>query len=119
MARLLILCAAAMASIAEAFMPVAPQGAGLRCRTGVSSLSMAHHPNPKGALKARKNRPRKTRPSDINRKPPPYNPDPMSEVRASIPEFQKMDSKADMSKFHKNERNGRVLYLLKAPYVSQ
>ncbi|EKX53593.1 hypothetical protein GUITHDRAFT_100577 [Guillardia theta CCMP2712] len=95
------------------------QGAGLRCRTGVSSLSMAHHPNPKGALKARKNRPRKTRPSDINRKPPPYNPDPMSEVRASIPEFQKMDSKADMSKFHKNERNGRVLYLLKAPYVSQ
>ena len=39
---------------------------------------------------ARKNRPKKHRLSDINRKPPPYDVEPMIAARKSIPEYTKI-----------------------------
>mmetsp|Transcript_27148 Transcript_27148/g.85439 ORF Transcript_27148/g.85439 Transcript_27148/m.85439 type:complete len:89 (+) Transcript_27148:178-444(+) len=65
---LLLALAAALFGAAEAFLPAS----GLQLRNGETVL-MAHHVQNKGAKKARKNRPKKHRPSDINRKAPEYN----------------------------------------------
>merc|ERR1712127_286208 len=108
----------AVAAVAEAFMPVCPTAGVARRSSGLSSLQMAHHPNPKGAKKARKNRPKKHRLSDINRTPPKYDVEPMIAARKSIPEYTKI-GEADMSAYTKIEKNGKVFYHTKAPFTAQ
>eukprot|EP00179_Madagascaria_erythrocladioides_P026095 CAMPEP_0198333874 /NCGR_PEP_ID=MMETSP1450-20131203/19245_1 /TAXON_ID=753684 ORGANISM="Madagascaria erythrocladiodes, Strain CCMP3234" /NCGR_SAMPLE_ID=MMETSP1450 /ASSEMBLY_ACC=CAM_ASM_001115 /LENGTH=95 /DNA_ID=CAMNT_0044038423 /DNA_START=38 /DNA_END=325 /DNA_ORIENTATION=+ len=75
---------------------VAPVGLGLRSgdklacvrsgggaavvRNGAATLQCAHHVNPKAAKRKVKRRPKKSRPSDINRKEPPYMVAPLREM---------------------------------------
>eukprot|EP00557_Chaetoceros_sp_GSL56_P000773 CAMPEP_0176498864 /NCGR_PEP_ID=MMETSP0200_2-20121128/12587_1 /TAXON_ID=947934 /ORGANISM="Chaetoceros sp., Strain GSL56" /LENGTH=89 /DNA_ID=CAMNT_0017897177 /DNA_START=108 /DNA_END=377 /DNA_ORIENTATION=- len=54
-----------LVSSASAFVPMSSP-------FGVITSLNAKHANNKGAKKAKHNRPRKSRPSDINRKPPVY-----------------------------------------------
>ena len=46
-------------------------------RSNVLEIQCAKHAQLKGAKKANRRRPKKHRPSDINRKPPPYDPNPL------------------------------------------
>merc|ERR1719261_1063476 len=106
------LLAAAVLAVAEAFAPVCPAPGATR-RAGLTGLQMAHHVNAKGAKKARKNRP-----SDINRKAPPYDTEPMIAARKSIPEYTKI-GEADVSALTKVERDGKTFYHVKTPFQSQ
>merc|ERR1740117_2122358 len=114
-----IIIACALVAIAEAFAPIClpTQGAATR-RAGLTSLQMAHHVNPKGAKLSRKTRPKKHRLSDINRKPPPYDVEPMIAARKTIPMYETM-GQADVSALTKIEKNGKVFYHVKAPFTSQ
>ena len=67
---------------------------------------------------ARKNRPKKHTLSDINRKPPPYDTEPMIAARKSIPEYTKI-GEADVSALTKVERDGKTFYHVKTPFQSQ
>ena len=78
---------------------------------------MAHHPIPKGAKKAEKNRPRKHSLADINRKPPAYAVDTMAVTRQKLPEFTKL-GQADMSKYVKvTKADGSIFYHVKTPFT--
>mmetsp|Transcript_2909 Transcript_2909/g.6818 ORF Transcript_2909/g.6818 Transcript_2909/m.6818 type:complete len:125 (+) Transcript_2909:61-435(+) len=102
----------------EAFMSApALGGVASARRVAATSLQMAHHVNPKGAKKHRKNRPRKSRPSDMNRAAPPFNPDPMSEARQSLPEFEAAGS-GDTGAFVKVEKDGKTFYHIKTPFLA-
>jgi len=108
---------AAALAVAEAFAPVCPT-AGVTRRAGLTGLQMAHHVNAKGAKEARKNRPRKACPSDINRKPPPYDVEPMIAARKKLPEYEKI-GEADVSGLTKIEKNDKVFYHVKTPFTAQ
>ena len=86
-----------------------------KSRGGLSILQMAHHVNPKGALKARKNRPKKHSLADINRKPPSYDVEPMIKARQETPEYTVI-GQGDLSAFFKVEKeDGTVFYTVKEP----
>eukprot|EP00285_Hemiselmis_virescens_P019027 CAMPEP_0173385410 /NCGR_PEP_ID=MMETSP1356-20130122/8017_1 /TAXON_ID=77927 ORGANISM="Hemiselmis virescens, Strain PCC157" /NCGR_SAMPLE_ID=MMETSP1356 /ASSEMBLY_ACC=CAM_ASM_000847 /LENGTH=131 /DNA_ID=CAMNT_0014341195 /DNA_START=23 /DNA_END=418 /DNA_ORIENTATION=- len=127
----LVLCVlAALAAVSQAFSvgsgfaavrsftgALAESSSSPSTRGGLTGLQMAHHVNNKGAKKARKNRPRKSCLSDINRKAPTYSVDTMAASRQKIPEFSKI-GEADMSSYFKIEKEcGKVFYHTKAPHA--
>ncbi len=76
---------------------------------------MAHHPNPKGAKKSAKNRPKKHSLADINRTPPPYAVDTMAAARVNVPEYTVLGT-SDMSKYVKVTKvDGSIFYHVKEP----
>merc|ERR1712086_72542 len=59
---------------AEAFMPSTTHSlSGVQRLFNNPIIYMSHHPQKKATKKHAANRPKKHRPSDINRKPPPYD----------------------------------------------
>jgi len=73
-------------SLASSFVVTSPFRSVALGHTGMPAISMAHHVQKKATKKHQDRRPKKSRPSDINRKPPVYPPIP------DIPDYTILDS---------------------------